>query len=96
MWISWRMRLWTCEFSQKCDFEKVNSVKIEILEMWFIVKKEIWENGKSAILNFVKIVYKNLERWKNCALGDDDSEGKGFGEGGDVSERHDTGQAIVT
>ena len=31
-------RLWQCEFSEKWDFKNVNSVKIEIFEMWILWK----------------------------------------------------------
>ena len=36
MWILWKMRLWKCEFSEKCRIENVNFVRNEIFKMWII------------------------------------------------------------
>ena len=44
IWISWKMRLWKCEFCGKWDFENVNFVKNEIFEMGFFVTNGNFEN----------------------------------------------------
>ena len=38
MWILWKMIFWNCEFHEKCEFENVNFVKIEICKVWFLDK----------------------------------------------------------
>ena len=46
---------WKCEFCEKWDFENVNSVKNEVLKMWFFLK-----NWDFRIVNFCPCVWWDL------------------------------------
>ena len=38
MWILWKLRFCKCEFCEKCEFENVNFVKIEIFKLRYLDK----------------------------------------------------------
>ena len=43
LWILSKMRLWKCEFCEKCDFENVNFVKNATLKLWILWKMPFWK-----------------------------------------------------